>query len=72
MRTRTIRPQYITDEKGEKISVVLPIEEYQTMLDELEDLEDIRLYDEAKASDEPSFPIDEAFKMIETKRKDKK
>jgi hypothetical protein len=71
MRTRTIHPQYITDDKGKKISVVLPIEEYQTILDDLEDLEDIRLYDEAKASDEPSFPIDEAFKIVEAKRKNK-
>ncbi len=62
---RTIHPQYITDEKGKKLSVALPIEEYQTMLDELEELEDIRLYDEAKASDDTSIPIDEAFRMIE-------
>jgi hypothetical protein len=66
---RTIHPQYITDDKGKKLSVVLPIEEYHTMLEELED---IRLYDEAKASDEPSIPIDEAFKMIEANRKKKK
>lgn len=69
---RTIHPQYITDNTGKKLSVVLPIEEYNTILDELEELEDIRLYDEAKAADEPSFPIDEAFKMIEAKRKSKK
>lgn len=69
---RTIHPQYITDEKGKKLSVVLPIEEYQTMLDELEELEDIRLYDEAKASDDTSIPIDEAFRMIEAKRNSKK
>ena len=36
--------------------------------DELEELEDIKLYDEAKKSSEPSIPIDEAFKMIETLR----
>jgi hypothetical protein len=69
---RTIHPQYITDDKGKKLSVVLPIEEYQTILDELEELEDVRLYDEAKASDEPSIPIDEAFNMIEAKRSGKK
>jgi hypothetical protein len=41
------------------------------MLDELEELVDIRLYDKAKVSDEPSIPIDEAFKMIEFRRKSK-
>ncbi len=69
---RTIHPQYITDNKGKKISVVLPIEEYQTILDEIDELKDIRLYDKAKASHEPSIPIEEAFQMIEAKRKSKK
>jgi len=41
------------------------------MLDELDELEDIRLYDEAMANDEPSLPIDKAFEMIEAKRKKK-
>ena len=69
---RAIHPQYIIDNTGEKISVVLPIEEYQIILNELEELEDIRLYDEAKATGEPSIPIDKAFKMIEAERKKKK
>lgn len=68
---RIIHPQYITDDKGKKLSVVLSIEQYNTMLDELEELEDIRLYDEAKASDESSVPIDEAFKLIEANREKK-
>ncbi len=68
---RTIHPQYITDNTGKKLSVVLPIEEYKIILDELEEIEDIRLYDEAKASDEPSIPIDDAFELIEANRKKK-
>ena len=66
-----ITPQYITDNKGKKVSVVLPIKEYQKIMEELEELEDIRLYDQAKASKEPSMPIDKAFKLIEAKRKKK-
>ncbi|MBX2907682.1 MAG: hypothetical protein KF744_16675 [Taibaiella sp.] len=34
-----------------------------------EELEDIRLYDEAKAAGEPSIPIDEAFRIMDTERK---
>lgn len=67
----TVQPQYITDDKGRKISVVLRMKEFKAIMEELEDLEDIRLYDEAKKSDEPSIPIDEAFDMIEAKRKSK-
>jgi hypothetical protein len=65
----TINPHYITDTSGKKISVVLPIQDFNAIMEELEDLEDIKLYDEAKKSDEPSVSIDEAFEIIEEKRK---
>ncbi len=61
----TVNPQYITDNTGRKISVVLPMNEFKNIMEELEDLEDLRLYDAAKMSNEPSIPIDEAFKIIE-------
>jgi hypothetical protein len=64
----TIHPQYITDNAGKKISVVLPMKDFKAIMEELED---IKLYDEAKKSNEPSIPIDDAFKMIEAKRKAK-
>lgn len=64
-------PQYITDNKGKKLSVVLPMKEYKKMMEELEELEDIRLYDEAMADNQPSMPIDQAFALIEAKRKKK-
>ena len=47
-----MHPQYVTDKKGKKVSVILPIKEFKTMIDELEELEDIRMYDEAKKSKE--------------------
>jgi len=68
----TINPQYIIDKKGNRISVVIPVTEFETILDDLEELEDIRLYDDAKSVNEPSIPIDKAFEMIEEKRKNKK
>lgn len=66
-----IKPQFITDNAGNKISVVLPIKDFKAIMEELEELEDIKLYVEAKKSNEPSIPIDVAFKMIEAKRKAK-
>ena len=48
----TLHPKYIIDESGNKNSVVLPIKEYDKLLEELEELEDIRLYDEAKKTDD--------------------
>lgn len=65
-------PQYITDNKGNKISVILPIKEYQKIIEELEEQEDIRLYDEAKKNDTGErIPMQEAFTMIEAKRQNK-
>lgn len=69
----TVHPQYITDNSGKKISVVLPVKEFKTIMEELEELEDIRLYDEAKRTDNGKrIPMDEAFKSIEAKRKKNK
>ena len=69
---RTVHPQYITDTAGEKM-VILPAKEFDTLMEELEDLEDIKLYDEAKKNDTGErIPMEEAFKMIEAKRKKKK
>lgn len=67
-----VNPQFITDTTGNRISVVLPMREFETIMEELEELEDIRLYDAAKAdSNEPSVPINEAFEMIEVNRQAK-
>lgn len=38
--------QFVTDEKGQKIAVIIGIDEYNKMLEALEDIEDIRSYDE--------------------------
>lgn len=62
--------QFLTDEKGNRTAVVLPIKKYNKLIEKLEDLEDIRLYDEAKKDDDSyRVSIDEAFKIIEDKRK---
>jgi len=65
------QPQYIIDDSGKKISVVIPIKDFKAILEDLEEFEDIKLYDKAKKSEEPSIPIDEAFKIIESKRNGK-
>lgn len=51
--------QFITDAKGNKKAIILPIKKYEKMLEELEELEDIRLYDEAKARNEEYIPFEE-------------
>lgn len=66
--------QYVIDENGKRVGVVLPVEEYERMLEELEELEDMRLFDEAKASiergeDEP-VPWEEVKEQIGSEYED--
>ena len=68
----TLHPTFITNENGEKLSVVIPIQEYYQLLEDLEEFEDIKLYDEAIAANEPSVSMEEAFEWIESKRKEEK
>jgi PHD/YefM family antitoxin component YafN of YafNO toxin-antitoxin module len=46
----TLNPQYIKDTAGKNL-VILPQKEFDTLMEELEELEDIKLYDEAKKED---------------------
>lgn len=63
------KQEYIVDEKGNRISVLLDIENYRQMLKELEELESIRAYDAAKASKDEAIPFEQAIKDIERERK---
>ena len=60
--------QFVTDDHGNKIAIILPIKEYNKMVDDLEELEDIKSYDAAKKSDQEFVVAEEAFKEIEKKR----
>jgi len=63
-----MKPQYITNEKGKKIAVVIPVKRYARMVEQLEEFADIRAYDDAKMMNEPSIPISRAFKELDAKR----
>jgi hypothetical protein len=66
-----MKTQFITGSKGRKIAVVLPVKKYKKILEDLKELEDIRLYDQTKATKGESIPANAAFKMIDAKRKKK-
>lgn len=61
--------RYLTDPSGKRVGVVLDIEEYEKMMDELDELDAIRAYDEAKASGEDAIPLEQALREIERKRR---
>lgn len=58
-------PRYIVDEAGNRIAVVLDVETYIALLDAMEELEDIRAFDEAKAVNEETIPFEQAVAEIE-------
>ncbi len=61
-------PQYITDKKGKKLSVVISITQYEQMLEELEELGDIRLYDAVKERKEKTVPFDQYLQRRSKKK----
>lgn len=64
---------FIVDDKGQKISAVVPIKKYQQLLHESEELEDIKAYDKAMKGKQEFIPLAEALKEVETiKRKKRK
>jgi hypothetical protein len=60
--------QFIIDDKGEKSAAVVPMKLYAKMLERLEELEDIELYDAVTARQEPSISL-EAYRLQRQKRK---
>jgi hypothetical protein len=56
--------QFVTDENGVRVAVVLDIKEYEELLDDLEDLQAVREYEEAKASGERPIPLEQALDEI--------
>lgn len=67
--------QYVVDENGKHVSVILPIEEYEHLIEALEELEDVlaaQAYDEARAElergEDELIPWERAKKEIEEER----
>ena len=63
-----MKTRFVTDKDGNMVAVILPIKEYDKILDDLEELEGIKLYDSAKEDDPEYINVDQAFKEIEKKR----
>ena len=62
-----IAPRYVTDENGKRVEVMIHIEEYRRLLDAAEELESLRAYDAAKASQDEAIPFEQAISEIERK-----
>jgi hypothetical protein len=63
-----IKEQFVVDEQGRRVGVLLDIATYQMVLDALEELECIRAADRAEASGGRLIPLEEALELIESRR----
>jgi PHD/YefM family antitoxin component YafN of YafNO toxin-antitoxin module len=64
----TFHPQYVIDENHQPKAVILPVTEWEQIVEELDELDDIRAYDEAKAGPQDAVGFDEAVRGIEEGR----
>jgi PHD/YefM family antitoxin component YafN of YafNO toxin-antitoxin module len=62
------KEQYVVDQNGNRTAVLLDVKYYQKLLAALEEIESIRAYDEAKASDDEVIPFSQATEEIERQR----
>lgn len=60
----TVHEEYLVDEEGNRKAVVLPLAAWQRIKEELEELNDIRAYDEAKAHPSEPVPFEQAMREI--------
>lgn len=63
-----IKERYIVDEKGHRLGVLLDIADYERLIEALEELEAIRAYDRAKASEDEIISFEQAVTEIERER----
>lgn len=60
-----VHPQFVVDENANPKAVMLSIDEWRKVVDELEELEDIRAYDEAKHGSPEAIPFEEALQELD-------
>jgi PHD/YefM family antitoxin component YafN of YafNO toxin-antitoxin module len=73
MRRPKMDARYITDETGKRRGVILDIEEYERLLEALEDLADLRAADEAlreiESGEDELIPWEQAKREIGEERR---
>ncbi len=64
----TLHERFVIDEEGKRTAILLDIEEYNKLLEELEELESIRAFDAAKSSGDKAIPFEQGVAEIENQR----
>lgn len=60
----TTHEEFIVDADGNRKAVVVPWEEWQKVVEALEEVEDVKAYDEAKGHPSDPIPFEQAVREI--------
>jgi len=65
-----LKPSEIAEshDRGEKVGVILDVDVYEKILEDMEELDSIRAYDAAKSSADENIPFEQAVEEIEKSR----
>lgn len=61
----TAQPRYLVDDDGNRVAVLVAIEQHRALVEAAEELSAIRAYDAAKASVDDAIPFEQAIAEIE-------
>lgn len=64
----TLHERFVVDKDGNQTGVLLDIQDYNKLLEALEELESIKAYDAAKSSEDEAIPFDQAIEEIHRQR----
>ncbi len=64
----TMHKDYVIDGNGNKKAVLVPLSEWEQILEALEELDDIRTYDEVKSQASDPVPFDQAVEELKRGR----
>lgn len=61
----SVHPEYVVDEQQQRKAVLLPVAEWERIVEELENLDDIRAFDAAKSGAQDTIPFEHAVREIQ-------
>ena len=61
----SVHPQFVIDDKERRQAVLLSVADWQRIVEELEELDDIRAYDRGKAGSQDAIPFEQAVRELE-------
>ena len=64
-----VQVQYIVDDQQSPKAVVVPVEDWERIVEDLEELDDIRAYEVAKSGSQDAILLDQAVREIQEGQK---